>query len=218
MDVLCSWAEVKTFSAARYANLQYVSLNGYYLVTASDGPLTLYCRIPISAEPLAESEQYDFERNYKQNCNKILSIERPFADPLFRTKVNACEQIASISPGESSSVDFRMPEELYLYGGNIIIVNPQLGDFIQCSIYDKDSVIPEAYRSAICENWPTVALYIVKQFVEVPAEGTSVKDGLDTRPLIAKITAGLYLRLNYTATQSGIARQVAVNYNLLKKL
>lgn len=218
MEILCSWVEVKQFSALRGANLQYVAVNGYYHIAASDGPMTVYCKIPLSLDPLPDSEQKDFETNYRAGCNKILSVERPFADPLFRTKIKACDSVISVSPGDTGICDVKLTEDLYLYGGSVIVQNPFFGDFITACVYDKESVIPEPYRATLAENWPVIASYVDKKFIEIPHEGMTASDTLDTRPLIAKITAGLYLRTIYHATNAGIPRLFVTNYNLLKKL
>lgn len=218
MEILCSWVEVKQFSALRGANLQYVAVNGYYHIAASDGPMTVYCKIPLSLDPLPDSEQKDFETNYRAGCNKILSIERPFADPLFRTKIKACDEVLTVQPGSVGVCDVLISEDLYLYGGSIITQNPQFGDYIESSVFDRDSVIPTPYRASLAENWPVIACYVCKKFIETPHEGVTASDTLDTRPLIAKITAGLYLRTIYHATNAGIPRLFVANYNLLKKL
>jgi hypothetical protein len=79
---------------------------------------------------------------------------------------------------------------------------------------DVSSLIPEAYRAALCENWPVVAKYINKHWVNPGKPGQVI----DTYPLNARITAGLALRITYTASNAGSSRKVGINYFLSKKL
>jgi hypothetical protein len=141
---------------------------------------------------------------------------QPFAVPTYRTKRN-CTEIVTIAAGEAENIEHLLIEERYVTGGTLIVEGATFGDYVTASIIDKDGVIPEAYRAAICEDWPTVATYIEKTFVEVE-DGTTTRHRIDTYPLNAKITQGLYLRLTYNATSDGVARKAAVNYYLSKKL
>ena len=137
----------------------------------------------------------------------------PFAAPLYRTKNDATSSIVEVSANSNEDVDFQITSEIYTSGGRLLVENAEFGDYITAEIHDKDEVIPEAYREALCEDHPTVAAYITKQWV-CPSGGCEI----DTRPLNAKITAGLYLRITYYAIDSGSTRNVAINYDLQKKL
>jgi len=147
----------------------------------------------------------------------------PFAQPLYRTKRDAISSLISIEKNTSQNIDYQITEERYVSGGDIIIENGEMGDYLTACVYDKDEVIPEAYRSFLCEAWPVVATYVLKAFVMVENPGTLTPGALtihsiDTYPLNAKVTAGLYLRITYNAVDSGLTRRVGVNYYLTKKL
>jgi len=141
---------------------------------------------------------------------------KPFAAPEYRTKRDATATVTSILAGETVALDYMLPEERYVSGGTLIVKNAEFGDYVMAEIRDVNGVIPQAYRAAICENWPVVATYVIKAWVEAIAE-VSVQR-VDTYPLNAKITQGLYLRLTYTATDTGSTREAVVNYHLTKKL
>jgi len=146
---------------------------------------------------------------------------QPFADPLYRTKHQVKTGITTIANNSSSTIDFVLSEELYASGGTVVIKNAKYGDWLSAEIRDTLGVIPEAYRSALCENWPTVATYIISQYLEVyDSNSVWFKQGVDTRPLVARISAGLALRVTYNACDdaSGDTRSVLVNYFLNKKL
>lgn len=137
----------------------------------------------------------------------------PFAQPLYRTKRNSTPDIVTVQPNSSNVVDFLITEELYVSGGRLIVVGAQMGDYITAEVNDKDGNIPEAYRSTLCEDWPTVNKYIVKEWVDPTANNE-----VNTYPLNAKIPAGVYLRVTYFACADGSDRKVAMNYYLTKKL
>lgn len=141
---------------------------------------------------------------------------KPFAAPDYRTKHDATSSLVTIQPGETKAIDHLLPEERYVSGGCLIVDGAQLGDYISAEIMDTLSIIPAPYRAATCENWPTVATYIIKEWVE--ATGGVVKHRVDTYPLNAKISQGLCLRITYHASQAGNNRTACVNYYLTKKL
>lgn len=138
----------------------------------------------------------------------------PFAKPDFRTKRNATAGWVNCEPGTTSNIDHVLQEDLYVCGGELIVDNAKKGDFVSAEVFDYFSGIPQEYRSTLCENWPTVAKYIIKQWVQ-PGTSTIV---INTYPLNARVTAGLSLRVTYNTSQESGTRSVAVNYYLAKKL
>jgi hypothetical protein len=146
---------------------------------------------------------------------------QPFAEPIYRTKHNKKNGATVIPNGNAVAIDYVLTEELYVSGGTIVVKNPQYGDWISAQVYDSLGVIPEAIRAQVCENWPVVSDYILGQYLELyDSNSIWFKQGVDTRPLVAKVSAGLSLRLTYHAANvSGAAdREVLVNYFLNRKL
>lgn len=138
----------------------------------------------------------------------------PFAKPDYRTKRDATDEWVTVEPSEIVNIDFYLTEERYVTGGEIIFLNAKKGDWLSAEVTDVDSVIPAPYRAALCESHPTVAKYLIKKWLK-PGDGSFT---IDTYPLNAKITAGLYLRVTYHATADTGDRDVAINYHLTKKL
>lgn len=130
-----------------------------------------------------------------------------------RTKRHASPSIITINPGESAESQFQLPEELYIQGGSIVTANAEVGDWITASVKDVDSIIPEAYRAALCENWPIVSTYVVKEWVS----GSNTRQ-MSTAPFSSKVAAGLYMCMTYHATNEGVARKLGCNYSFVKKL
>ena len=153
-----------------------------------------------------------FLENATKNVNVVGSP--PFAEPSFRTKRNRTSTLATIPPGQTVNIDYYITSERYVHGGAVVYSNAVLGDTVTAEIMDLDGIIPEPYRPALCEAWPSVSKYIEGEWVP---EGNG-RHEINTYPLSAKISAGLYLRLTYTAVNSGSDRKMGINYYLTKKL
>lgn len=162
------------------------------------------------------SNQLDWLKNYMPH---VMEIEKtpPFANPTHRTKRHAISAPVTCAKNSSTNVEYQLTYDKYCKGGTVIVKNADFGDYLTACVYDKDSVIPEAYRSAMCEDWPTVSVYIEKEYVEYLGNTYTVHR-ISTHPLTAKITAGLYVRLTYHAIDSGVDRTVVMNCDMTKEL
>lgn len=140
----------------------------------------------------------------------------PFATPSYRTKRMKTASIVTVAPNSTEEILFILPVELYTHGGCLVVKNAEVGDWVSAEVEDVDGLIPAPYRAALCEAWPVVSEYIIGEWVEV--QGLHSIHKIDTAPLAAKITPGLYLSLHYHACNEGIDRKVGVNYYMNKKL
>lgn len=138
----------------------------------------------------------------------------PFAAPAYRTKWDASPDVVTVEASQEEQMDFQMQEERYVHGGSIVYDGVKLGDWLEAQVVDRDEVIPEPYRAALCEDWPIVASYILKHYL---ASGSGKVD-INTYPLNAKITPGLVLRVKMHTTSDSGTRKFATNYLLTKKL
>jgi hypothetical protein len=144
----------------------------------------------------------------------------PFSKPDYRTKRDATTDWVTCPSNQATTIDFLMLEERFATGGEMIFKNAKQGDYITAEVYDghNGGIIPEPYRAALCENWPTVAKYVPKKWI-IPTETDKYGSfEIDTYPLNAKISAGLILRVTYHASNISGDREVAMNYHLTKKL
>lgn len=216
------WATMKAFLDARDVSPQYLEDNNFYYIVAADGFFEI--ETAIAKDGSEAADQADFENNYKSGANQTpvtytettITETPPFATPSYRTKHDATPSITSVTANDHVHIDFQLTAERYVSGGCLVVKNAQFGDYVTAEVYDKDSVIPEAYRAALCESWPVVALYTIKEWVRY--QGDYTVHEIDTTPLNAKITAGLYLRVTYYAVDAGSTREILINYNLTKKL
>lgn len=65
-----SWSEIKNFSAQRGVNIQYLQTNDVYFVWAYDAPMIVCCKIQVQSPAPEESDQLDFETNFKAGANQ----------------------------------------------------------------------------------------------------------------------------------------------------
>ena len=54
----------------------------------------------------------------------------PFAVPTFRTKWDATPNTLVMIESSTETIDYRLPEELYVHGGEIIFTGAKIGDFL----------------------------------------------------------------------------------------
>jgi len=142
-------------------------------------------------------------------------MPEPFATPSYRTKRDGSDWI-TCTADSTTDLDFQLTTERYVSGGQLFLKDIKEGDWLSAEVYDKDSLIPSPYRAALCEAWPCVAKYIVKANIQPCSGYDNVK--VDTYPLNAKISAGLYLRVSLHTTSETGDRKMAINYFLTKKL
>lgn len=138
----------------------------------------------------------------------------PFAVPTFRTKWDATPNTIVMSESSTETIDYRLPEELYVHGGEILFTGAKIGDFLTASIVDKDGLIPTPYRADLAENYPVIASYIKRHYIP---DGNGFQT-IQTYPLNAKVTLGLYLRVTVVTCSKPGEREFAMNYYLTKKL
>jgi len=208
-----SWVEFKNLVIIKKKlPIQYTHDSKHYnIYGAEDGVYVWNTQISKTS-----SEGVDFETNYKSSSNQPPIIEsQPFAAPTHRTKRDASEWV-DCDANATTIIDYQLTEERYVSGGEIIYKDAKKGDYITAEVHDADYVIPEAYRAALCEDHPIVAKYIIKKQLK-PCSGYDSFE-INTYPLNARITAGLYLRVSYVASSESGTREVAVNYMLTKKL
>jgi hypothetical protein len=210
-----NWTDLKAFANARGLSIQWVDLpgSGGYWLAAFDGPFEMECTLDKGTQA---DDVTDFETNYKALGNQKLGDPIAFAKATHRTKLYATSAPVDCAADGATVIDYVLAQELWMYGGEIIVEGAKFGDWVSAEIYDVNSIIPEPYRPALCEAWPSVATYIIKRFIRPEANSSVI--AIDTRPLIAKVTAGLALRVTYNATSETGTRKVVINYFSAKKL
>jgi hypothetical protein len=217
MQVYLEWSAFKS-NVSNKSLLRYIEREFYYTISYEEFDTSIGKTDPAS------SDQTDFETNYKSQSNKVIvqqvnvmSEPKAFASPDYRTKRSKTTSLVTAAMNTSTNVDYLLTVERYAQGGALCVWGAEQGDWVEGMIMDLDSVIPEAYRSALCEAWPIVATYVEGEWLH-PANSGNVIHEINTYPLNAKISAGLYLRVIYHAANLGSDRKVGITYYLTKKL
>lgn len=68
MNIELTWPDFKNEIANRSIGIHYVTTIDYYYITAFDGPLCFFSRIPLDGSDPTEKD--DFEANFKNAANK----------------------------------------------------------------------------------------------------------------------------------------------------
>jgi hypothetical protein len=150
-----------------------------------------------------------------ETIKTVVSQTPAFPAPDYCLKHNAIAA-TECEPNESVNCDYCVSSERYIFGGEGLIENAEVGDYFTACIYDKDSVLPEEMRSEV-EDWPIVSTYVEKQWI-MTSKVDHARLVCHCPLLAAKISGGLYVRITYTAANSGTTRKILSNLFLAKKL
>jgi hypothetical protein len=213
------WGSPKIALGEFHSYLQTMLGDKFDGLVEEQGYLYINTFQPITGDEEAAILTYYYSLSSKPLNTAVVSQPdpTPFAQPTYRTKRNATDSVLEVEPNSDGEVQFKLLQERYVSGGCLLVYNAQPGDYVVAEVEDVDGIIPAPYRAALCENHPVVATYIEKEWVHANPDGLTTHE-INTHPLNAKITAGLYLCLHYYAANSGQTRQIYINYYLTKKL
>lgn len=197
-----SWDELKNFINNKVTSLQYVTLNNGYYINAIENSFVVQCFIPIT-NPV-NSEQEDFETNYKFKGNKsLLGQNPPFSaktlpdgSKIFRRIIGITSQVQD----EPTNIDFVVPFTKCKITG-LQILGARLGDKVTFQILDTDNGTISGVPNAILNTFGQDA-YIAADF----AAYSSKYD--------ADLIQGLIIRIIYDAKNELLPRDVYINFDL----
>lgn len=198
------WTKLKVLIAAKSPSLQYLDEGNAYVIWFDEILTRFECHI-VKADPVPDpSDQKDFEDNYKGDCNKASGARsHAFAVGAFEAAFDAANGVCEVN--SSSNIDYKLTEKLYLNGGDVAVINNEVGDWIKCLVIDIDNVLGQG-ANFIVKTW------VIKRFIS-PTGYQSVRT-----PYAGGILKDLYLRLIYNTTSSGSQRKVGINYDLHRKI
>lgn len=202
------WQDLKTFIDTRNISVQWISFENKYLVMALDGNFKLICDIDKEETAPSGSDQEDFENNYKPNGNQTFSDSTGI--PLVRIKAfNNTDDLRFRGTGitgiatknTSTNIDYRMPENRFINGADLILKDQEWGDSIKFQVVDIDNLLGYGAGVVLDEfgtDWQVVS--------------DQQNQGQIIIPYPALVNAGLYIRIVYTST--GTVNDVSVKCNL----
>lgn len=201
-----TWTQFKAFVNQRGLSIQYLDLDdGYYHLSAADGPFRFDYDIPKVSPTPDGSEQADFETNYKAQGN------RPVAQAVYMQTAPLLFVVSPIAinfsagPGTTTTNDFKLLTPTRFKGGEMFVNNLTLGDFGQIQIIDKDNVLGFG-ANFVLSDW------IPKWFVF-----PGVTNTMESQELSTVVPANVYLRTKYTNTSILTTASVYLNIRAYKK-
>jgi hypothetical protein len=205
-DIEVGWTEIKTFANDNSLTGRFIDYNGNYFIKVMDGFFSLFTI--ISKYPDNGSDLVDFETNYKslwQKSSVVLVKPKPFADSdgfRFRGKGFS----GSATANSTTNIEYKITEERYINGLELILSGNSLGDYVHFEIVDVDNIL--GYGAGL----------VLDRFADTwYMDPGSSRQGPYLLPYPAKIIANLYLRVAYGNTSESTSVSMKVNAFLHKK-
>lgn len=140
MELNTDWSNLKSFVSNKNVSIQYFEWKNRYYLFAADGSMEVSTQIPIQSP--ANSDQQDFEENFKDKCNKASYQQvQPFASKslpngknLFRREHGIQEAVVD----GSNEILFTIPYNWVKITG-IEVIGGELLDSASVYVLDSDS-------------------------------------------------------------------------------
>lgn len=114
--------------------------------------------------------------------------------------------MGTVTKDTTDSIDFKLPEDLFVSGGEVLTDKGIHGDSFTCEIIDIDNILGYGANTVL-------KTYIIKWY----HDSATQKSILDN-PYAGLIMKDLYIRLKYTSTGTVDDVCLAVNYYLHKEV
>lgn len=192
-----SWTQLKSFVDGRSLALQYIEFDDSYYLSAFDGPFSLYTHISKEDPAPVDSDQEDFEDNYKADANKPPTTQVQTRTERGDVSMKLCRISKATSSG-SADVEIKVPGTYgtdpgrMIAGGSGCFGTGALGDYIsEINVVDKDNVTGLG-ANTIVKKWhdEDVTSYQSKGMYLMP--GLNLIDSMGDW---GELPAGLYLQI-----------------------
>jgi len=143
MKYSVDWPTLKAFAVARNLSIQWFVSGNLYLICAIDNKLVLKTQIPIVNPAPAESSQADFEANFKNSGNGILTTTtQPFASKVLQSGQSLYKRITGTSKSmQQGSNTFSWVQSAYSHVKftAIEVINAEIGDTCNLVVLDTST-------------------------------------------------------------------------------
>lgn len=190
-----NWSIIKEFITSRSLSIQWIDINGNYYLKAIDGAFDLDC---ILNKSLNLEEIQDFETNFKPSGNKKLIPDTNPGNNTDQFKVACIGFTGTATAGETTNIDFTMPDCRYIVGLNLVLKNHKIGDTVSFQVVHPQAGVLDEFAT----NWNVCDDEGDQKIVEFPLRG--------------KIPQDIIIRLVYTSSGTDDV-YVACNLMLHKK-
>lgn len=118
--------------------------------------------------------------------------------------------LVTVTKGEVKNIDFKIVEDRWLNGGEIITEDAVIGDTVKAQVVDIDGIIPNDGSRDPFPNYPILKEWVHGWSID-PKKSASI-----ITPYAALVIAGVWLRIIYTSIGTTNDVKVAINYDLHK--
>lgn len=205
-----NWQDIKDFADRFGEPIRWHLHNGSTEVRCG------FLRAFISSNEQADFDSYTASYlSKKEDSDGVPFLKtKPLSDTdrlLFRGQGVTGQALKSTMDGETllpttTDIDFLVPEDRLINGTRVMLKNHHFDDYAQLMVYDLDNVL--GFGAGVLLNHFAIDWNFVSDKED---------QGFFILPYPAKLYAGLYVRLRYTAHNTAEDVKIKINYVLHKK-
>lgn len=191
MEINVSWTDLKNFAVSRKSSIQWIVSNDTYFLWAIDGPIEVSAQIPILDPVPDESDQLDFESNFKNSGNKTVLSQVVTQYELNDKILKLAKGKGEVDENGQVKLYFKVPGQFgsgngrFLAGGYGISEDYNKDDYVVVKVEDKDRLI--AWMIAQFQD-PNAAAPIPDEYVQQMGIIPGIDKAFPLYPVIASYT------------------------------
>lgn len=185
-----SWEQFKNIIEKKKINIQYQEKENEYNIFISEGNI-IWSYLLFKTTPV-NSDQEDFENNYKNNANQPIIIKASDSTPYVRVTEKTVGKYLQLygleitcPNNQTSNYDIKWTVDLEFVGARAVDEKNLKGNYANMQLIDKDNILGYGAGFVLHEfgkNIPSALLY----------SGCNVET-----TTAATINKGLYIRIQY---------------------
>lgn len=150
---LDTWSEFKTLVANKGLKMQYYSHSGLYKIFAIDNGVLWKHEVEIASPAPSESDQEDFEDNYKDDANGTIVPNTSSVDRAINISSGSVNGYSSVHKfGRNPDVDIDTdPEDVWSYGGSYTFLSSAQTLYVSSS--DASDTTQSIKVEGLDANW-----------------------------------------------------------------
>jgi len=219
--MIVGWEYLKAFVDERSLSVQWLDLGDTYWLKAFDGIFSLETTLD---KDLHSAEVAVFEASYKPSGNRrlvprdVMLNREVVSHSAFAVntdyEVKATGFTGTAAAGVTTAIDFPVGvEDRYINGLELLCQTATMGDTVDLAVVDKDGIF-----EGVAYPPGTPLPVVLRQFgFNWNASPDKVGHGLIVFNYVARLIAGLYVRINYHSVGDSSVK-VACNLLLHKKV
>lgn len=202
-----TWTDLKNFAVERDLSIQWLIIKNIYYLAAIDGQMKLAAQIPIITPTPPNTDQSDFETNFKANGNEspkgnsviVLGKDNLSLSPFGAISTDNSGSTILIA-GTTTPWDIPLPSQMVLRGATFFSQNAVIGDWISVQVVDKDNVTGQGGTP---ENPTIIGSYAISWYI-----APGIMNKLEDVSISESLPKGIYMRINYSSV--GTVNPIAI--------